>query len=212
MGGQHIDVPVLVHQKLLREGGGGKGELQGVLIHRLHPQLFPGHSGPGLVGAGQAGKGGAAQGLAGGIGHQGDGVHPVLGSHWGSVVEGRLLVQEKYNGIAVIGTLPTLRSSGLAGSVGLNIGQPVIELIVDDPGIVAPGDAVIGHQGIPGVGDAVVHIDCGCLLLGHLLGGLGLLLPAGGQEQAAHQGSGQGQGGQAGSVVWFQGLIPPPRR
>ena len=32
------------------------------------------------------------------------------------------------------------------------------------------------------------------------------------QAGQGYQGSGQGQGGQAGSVVWFQGLIPPPRR
>ena len=112
-----------------------------------------------LVGAGEAGKGIPSQDVAGGVGHQGDGVHPMLGGDGGAVVEGGPFVQVEQDGIPAVGALPAGGRPGRAGAVGLDVSQAVIELVVDDPGIVAAGNAVVRHQGVPGIGDAVVEVD-----------------------------------------------------
>ena len=124
----------------------------------------------------------------------------MLGGDGGAVVEGGLLVQGEHDGVAVLGALPFLRRPGQAGAVGLDVGQAIIDFVVNDAGIVAAGYAVIGHQGVPGVGQAIIDVHALRRLLGLVTGlrlvagGLGT---AAGQDQAAQQHGGQGQGRQA---------------
>ena len=199
VGGQDVDVSVLIHQEFLRDGGLLEAQLLRVVVYGLHPQGLPGHGCAGVVRAGQAGQGRLAQDLAGGVGDELEGLHPMLGGDGGTVVEGGLLVQGEHDGVAVLGALPFLRRPGQAGAVGLDVGQAIIDLVVNDAGIVAAGYAVIGHQGVPGVGQAVVDVHALRRLLGLVTGlrlvagGLGT---AAGQDQAAQQHSGQGQGRQ----------------
>ena len=179
-----------------------------MLVHRLGPQVLPFDGSADLVGAGEAGKGIPPQDVAGGVGHQGDGVHPMLGGDGGAVVESGPFIQVEQDGIPVVGALPAGGRPGRAGAVGLDVSQAVIELVVDDPGIVAAGNAVVGHQGVPGIGDAVVEVDPFGLSAG--LGpcvGLALLLglvPTGNQSQG--HGENQSQRQQTEHMVSFQSV------
>ena len=152
MGGQHIELPVFVQQEVLRGGSALEGELQGVLIHCLRPQLLPRHGAAVAVGACQHGEGTTAQGRTVRVGNEGNGIRPVLGGHRSAVVEGSLFIQVEEHRHTVVGTLPAFSASGVQGAVSMDIGQPVIDLITDNTGVVAARRTVIGHQGVPGIG------------------------------------------------------------
>ena len=152
MGGQNVVLPVLVQQEVLRRGGGLEGELQGVLVHRLRSQGLPRHRRAGVVGAGEHRKGRPPQGGAGRVGQEGNGIRPVLRRHRGAVVEGGLLIQVEQGGRSAVGALPGGRRAGLQGAVGVDIGQAVVNLVVNNTGVVAPRGAVVGHQSVPGIG------------------------------------------------------------
>ena len=159
MGGQHIELPVFVQQEVLRGGGALEGELQGVLVHRFRPQLLPRHGTAVAVSTRQHGESAPAKGRAVRIGDEGDGVRPVLGGHRCTVVEGGLLIQVEEHRHTVVGALPAFGAPGVQRTVSVDIGQPVIDLVADDAGVVAARRAVVGHQGVPGIGQAVAHRD-----------------------------------------------------
>ena len=159
MGGQHIELPVFIQQEVLRGGGALEGELQGVLIHCLRPQLLPRHGAAVAVGACQHGEGTTAQGRTVRVGNEGNGIRPVLGGHRSAVVEGSLFIQVEEHRHTVVGTLPAFSASGIQGTVSVDIGQPVIDLITDNTGIIAARRTVIGHQRVPGIGQAIAHRD-----------------------------------------------------